>query len=140
MAVPLPPDAGLHGRLPASFTAPGSASFSDFLGQVAPDLLPGRRDLPPGVVEAPHGTTIVAVVHTSGVLMAGDRRATMGNVIAQRDIEKVFPADDFSVVGIAGTPAWPSRWCGCSRSSSSTTRRWRGTCCPSTARRTACRP
>jgi proteasome beta subunit len=103
MAVPLPPDAGLHGRLPASFTAPGSASFSDFLGQVAPDLLPGRRDLPPGVVEAPHGTTIVAVVHTSGVLMAGDRRATMGNVIAQRDIEKVFPADDFSVVGIAGT-------------------------------------
>ena len=35
--------------------------------------------------------------------MAGDRRATMGNVIAQRDIEKVFPADDFSVVGIAGT-------------------------------------
>ncbi len=35
--------------------------------------------------------------------MAGDRRATMGNVIAQRDIEKVFPADEFSAVGIAGT-------------------------------------
>jgi proteasome beta subunit len=35
--------------------------------------------------------------------MAGDRRATMGNVIAQRDIEKVFPADEYSVVGIAGT-------------------------------------
>ena len=51
----------------------------------------------------PHGTTIVAVVHTGGVVMAGDRRATMGNVIAQRDIEKVFPADDYSVVGIAGT-------------------------------------
>ena len=34
--------------------------------------------------------------------MAGDRRATMGNVIAQRDIEKVFPADEFSIVGIAG--------------------------------------
>ncbi len=68
MAVPLPPDAGLHGRLPASFHAAGSASFSDFLGQVAPELLPSRRELPPGVVEAPHGTTIVAVVHTSGVL------------------------------------------------------------------------
>jgi proteasome beta subunit len=54
-------------------------------------------------VEAPHGTTIVAVTHANGVVMAGDRRATMGNVIAQRDIEKVFPADDFSVVGIAGT-------------------------------------
>ena len=35
--------------------------------------------------------------------MAGDRRATMGNIIAQRDIEKVFPADEYSVVGIAGT-------------------------------------
>jgi proteasome beta subunit len=35
--------------------------------------------------------------------MAGDRRATMGNLIAQRDIEKVFPADEFSAVGIAGT-------------------------------------
>jgi proteasome beta subunit len=50
-------------------------------------------------VEAPHGTTIVAVTHASGVVMAGDRRATMGNIIAQRDIEKVFPADDYSVVG-----------------------------------------
>jgi proteasome beta subunit len=36
-------------------------------------------------------------------VMAGDRRATMGNVIAQRDIEKVFPADEYSCVGIAGT-------------------------------------
>src|SRR6478609_9721074 len=35
--------------------------------------------------------------------MAGDRRATMGNIIAQRDIQKVFPADEFSAVGIAGT-------------------------------------
>ena len=54
-------------------------------------------------MEAPHGTTIVAVVHAGGVVMAGDRRATMGNIIAQRDIEKVFQADDYSVVGIAGT-------------------------------------
>ena len=36
-------------------------------------------------------------------MLAGDRRATMGNVIAQRDIEKVFPADEYSAVGIAGT-------------------------------------
>ncbi len=35
--------------------------------------------------------------------MAGDRRATMGNLIAQRDIEKVFPADEYSAVGMAGT-------------------------------------
>ncbi len=35
--------------------------------------------------------------------MAGDRRATMGNLIAQRDIEKVYAADAYSLVGIAGT-------------------------------------
>jgi hypothetical protein len=34
--------------------------------------------------------------------MAGDRRSTAGNMIAQRDIEKVFRSDDFSCVGIAG--------------------------------------
>ena len=93
---------GGAGRLPAHFTAP-AGSFTEFLGAAAPDLLPSRLTLPPGTVDAPHGTTIVAVVHASGVVMAGDRRATMGNVIAQRDIEKVFPADEFSVVGIAGT-------------------------------------
>jgi proteasome beta subunit len=51
----------------------------------------------------PHGTTIVAATFNGGVIMAGDRRATMGNLIAQRDIEKVFGADDYSLVGIAGT-------------------------------------
>ena len=95
---------GLHGRLPAHFTTPGTSSFVDFLAVANPDLLPSRRrDLPAGRIEAPHGTTIVAVTHAKGVVMAGDRRATMGNVIAQRDIEKVFPADEYSCVGIAGT-------------------------------------
>ena len=77
----------------------------DFLAEHSPELLPGRRSLPPvqGAVEIPHGTTIVAVTFPGGVVLAGDRRATMGNVIAQRDIEKVFPADEFSAVGIAGT-------------------------------------
>ena len=105
MAVPIPPsaDPAQSGRLPAHFHAAGSASFSDFLATAAPELLPSRRAVPTGVLDTPHGTTIVAVVHTSGVVMAGDRRATMGNIIAQRDIEKVFPADEFSVVGIAGT-------------------------------------
>ncbi|HWG94234.1 MAG TPA: proteasome subunit beta [Mycobacteriales bacterium] len=96
---------GRYGRLPAAFTAPGSSSFAEFLGVAAPELLPARLTLPTGAgaVEAPHGTTIVAVTHASGVVMAGDRRATMGNIIAQRDIEKVFQADEYSVVGIAGT-------------------------------------
>ena len=95
---------GFHGQLPAHYTQPGNSSFVDFVGLAAPQLLPSRLKLPEGLsVEAPHGTTIVAVVHAGGVVMAGDRRATMGNLIAQRDIEKVFPADEYSCVGIAGT-------------------------------------
>jgi proteasome beta subunit len=92
-------------RLPASFMSPGTSSFADFLSAEAPELLPSRRAVPTGNAGdlAPHGTTIVAATFTGGVVMAGDRRATMGNIIAQRDIEKVFPADEFSVVGIAGT-------------------------------------
>jgi proteasome beta subunit len=91
------------GGLPAAFMTAGSSSFSDFLGTYAPQMLPGSRSLPPGQVDAPHGTTIVSATFAGGVIMAGDRRATMGNVIAQRDIEKVFPADEYSCVGIAGT-------------------------------------
>jgi proteasome beta subunit len=92
------------GRLPAAFTTPGSSSFVDFLAGHAPELLPGRRPLPAGEVPvAPHATTIVALTFDGGVVMAGDRRATMGSQIASRDIEKVFPADDHSAVGIAGT-------------------------------------
>ncbi|MPZ94325.1 MAG: proteasome subunit beta [Propionibacteriales bacterium] len=90
-------------RLPASFLTPGSSSFADFLAQQSPELLPGRRTPPSGQVDVPHGTTIVAATFPDGVIMAGDRRATMGNVIAQRDIEKVYPADEFSAVGFAGT-------------------------------------
>jgi proteasome beta subunit len=92
-------------RLPAAYLMPGSSSFSDFLAVQAPDLLPSRRTVPSGNAGdlAPHGTTIVAATFPGGVVMAGDRRATMGNIIAQRDIEKVFPADEYSVVGIAGT-------------------------------------
>ncbi|MGN6577764.1 MAG: proteasome subunit beta [Nocardioides sp.] len=92
-------------RLPPAFLTPGTSSFADFLADQAPDLLPSRRSLPEtGAGDlAPHGTTIVAATFSGGVVMAGDRRATMGNIIAQRDIEKVFPADEYSAVGIAGS-------------------------------------
>ncbi|SDY97392.1 proteasome endopeptidase complex, beta component Threonine peptidase. MEROPS family T01B [Micromonospora pattaloongensis] len=87
------------------FTNAGTSSFTQFLSKVAPELLPGRRPLPPGLAAdiAPHATTIVAIVSEAGVVMAGDRRATMGNLIASRDIEKVHPADAYSLIGIAGT-------------------------------------
>jgi proteasome beta subunit len=92
-------------RLPDAFLTPGTSSFAEFVGSVAPDLLPSRRVLPAGdgAALAPHATTIVAATYEGGVVMAGDRRATMGNIIAQRDIEKVFPTDEYSCVGIAGT-------------------------------------
>ena len=97
-------DWSTRGGLPQAFLTPGISSFSEFLKGYAPEYLPGGRTLPAGTtVEAPHGTTIVALAFPGGVLMAGDRRATMGNIIAQRDIEKVFPADEFSAVGIAGS-------------------------------------
>nr|WP_322759862.1 proteasome subunit beta [Frankia sp. Cr2] len=96
--------AGVAGRLPSVFMTPGTSSFTEFLATAAPDLLPGARErLPVAVTEVAHGTTIVAVAFPGGVIMAGDRRATMGNVIAQRDVEKVFHADEYSCVGYAGT-------------------------------------
>ncbi|MFH6687973.1 proteasome subunit beta [Cellulosimicrobium funkei] len=100
------------GRLPDAFTTPGSSSFLEFLSGHAPDLLPSHRaagHAATGTVpEAPHATTIVALTFGAegvgaGVVMAGDRRATMGSMIANREIEKVFPADEYSAVGIAGT-------------------------------------
>lgn len=49
-----------------------------------------------------HGTTIVALRYADGVVMAGDRRATAGNIIAQRDVEKVHAADRWSGIAISG--------------------------------------
>ena len=92
------------GRLPRSFLTPGTSSFLDFLAVHDPSLLPPGRPLPAGEVPAtPHATTIVALTFDGGVVMAGDRRATAGSMIASRHIEKVFPADEYSAVGIAGT-------------------------------------
>src|SRR5262245_3892800 len=67
------------GRLPALFSTTGTSSFSDFLTAAAPELLPGRRPLPPAMIgdAVPHATTIVALSCANGVVMAGDRRATM---------------------------------------------------------------
>jgi proteasome beta subunit len=49
-----------------------------------------------------HATTVVALRFRDGVVMAGDRRATEGYSIAHRGMDKVFPADRFSAVAIAG--------------------------------------
>jgi proteasome beta subunit len=68
---------------------------SESTSRISGGALPTR----PGI---PHGTTIVALRFAGGVVVAGDRRATEGHSIAHRGIEKVFPADRFSAVAIAG--------------------------------------
>ncbi|HVM10899.1 MAG TPA: proteasome subunit beta [Actinomycetota bacterium] len=70
----------------------------DFDRQPDPVRMPGDAP-PPG---APHGTTVVALRFRDGVVMAGDRRAVEGYTIADNEMQKVFPADDHSAVGIAG--------------------------------------
>ena len=99
-------------RFTAACMATGTSSFADFLAASAPHLLPGASGGPQAAARGagpdvqhgmlPHGTTIVAADFDGGVIMAGDRRSTAGNMIAQRDIEKVFRSDDYSCVGIAG--------------------------------------
>lgn len=76
-------------------------SFVDVLARTGGG--PRWADLPPGSVpDHTHGTTIVAIRFADGVVMAGDRRATSGNLIAHRSMEKVFAADRHSGVAIAG--------------------------------------
>ena len=59
---------------------------------------PGRRRRAgaPHALAITHGTTVVAIRYADGVVMAGDRRATAGNLISHRTMEKVFPADRYS--------------------------------------------
>ncbi|MGH2748658.1 MAG: proteasome subunit beta [Actinomycetota bacterium] len=84
-------------RMPVN--GPGS-SFSELLRARAPGLGP-RADVTQHV-QAPEGTTVLALRFIDGVIVAGDRRATEGFQIAHRSIEKVFPADEHSAVAIAG--------------------------------------
>jgi proteasome beta subunit len=98
------------GWQPAVFLTPRVASFSDFLASYSPELLPGvrGRSLPPGagdsevIRDLPHATTIVAAACDRGVVVAGDRRATAGNMISKRDVEKVFRSDEYSAIAMAG--------------------------------------
>jgi proteasome beta subunit len=94
-----------HSPLPGTAFG-GLSSFSDFLRREAPELLPaGTGTAGPGPATLPHGTTIVALKHPGGVVIAGDRRSTQGNMIAGRDVQKVYITDDYTATGIAGTAA-----------------------------------
>src|SRR5918993_5907995 len=74
-------------------------SFAELLKRIRPtDALPeGAHTLP-----ITHGTTVLGVRYADGVVMAGDRRATSGNWISHKQMEKGFPADRYSGGAIAG--------------------------------------
>lgn len=86
-------------RLPGASLDP--TSFSDVLKKAQPDALPPkqREGVP---AQFPHGTTILALQYEGGVVIAGDRRAVEGFTIAHRSIQKIFPTDRSSAIGIAG--------------------------------------
>jgi proteasome beta subunit len=81
------------------------SSFSELLRRQAPELLPVNKHGTVPTDAVPHGTTIVALKYPGGVVMAGDRRSTQGNMIAGRDVQKVYITDDYTATGIAGTAA-----------------------------------
>jgi proteasome beta subunit len=86
------------------------SSFSELLRHQAPQLLPagvtGQEPVRvPAGPDLPHGTTIVALKFPGGAVIAGDRRSTQGNMIAGRDVQKVYITDDYTATGIAGTAA-----------------------------------
>jgi proteasome beta subunit len=84
----------------AAFSPDPNPSFADLVRRVDPGMLPRTEAGTP--ITLPHGTTILALRFQDGIVMAGDRRATEGMSIADRRMEKVFPADDYSAVAIAG--------------------------------------
>jgi proteasome beta subunit len=88
-------------ELPLAGTPFGaSPSFMELVRREHPEAIPGARTEPPFPV--PHGTTVLGLKFADGIVMAGDRRATAGNLIADAKIRKVFAADDYSAIAIAG--------------------------------------
>lgn len=86
----------------ASFGA--NPSFVDLLRDARPDALAHLQQTvtAEAVAGVAHGTTVLGLIYADGVLVAGDRRATAGYTIADDTMRKVFAADDYSAIAIAG--------------------------------------
>jgi proteasome beta subunit len=87
-------------QLPLGIPFGSSPSFTELVARERPEAFPAALTDAPFPV--PHGTTILGLKFDGGMLMAGDRRATAGNLIADAKIRKVFAADDYSAIAIAG--------------------------------------
>jgi proteasome beta subunit len=87
---------------PFPFSSQGFGADPSFMNLLGNQGVPPPTGSPQPALPIPHGTTVLALKFEGGVVMAGDRRATEGFTIADEKIEKVFPADDYSAVAIAG--------------------------------------
>ncbi len=101
-------DLGIGPFLPNTFPQvfdPHGSSFFEVLRRAAPEAVPQllQGELPEELkAELVHGTTVLSLTYAGGVVMAGDRRASAGNLISKGDMRKVFPADTHSAVAISG--------------------------------------
>ncbi|MFQ5779289.1 MAG: proteasome subunit alpha, partial [Nitrospiria bacterium] len=73
--------------------------------RLGPASLPAGVDLRGGKIPITEGTTIFSLKYRSGVLIAGDRRATAGTTVMHDRTDKVLEIDRHSVLAIAGVPA-----------------------------------
>jgi proteasome beta subunit len=90
-------------QLPSAGTPFGSSpSFVELVRRERPEAFPRSLNEPNASVTVPHGTTVLGLKFVDGMVMAGDKRATAGNLIADSKVRKVFPADEYSAIAIAG--------------------------------------
>ena len=92
-------------RFPPPVSGPSfgaNPSFADLLRASRPEIVGGPRTTDSTDMPVPHGTTVLGLKYADGVIMAGDRRATSGYTVADAKMRKVFAADDYSAIAIAG--------------------------------------
>ena len=95
----------MTGRIQPPVSGPSfgaNPSFSDLLRATQPEITGSQRTIGSTDIPVPHGTTVLGLKYADGVIMAGDRRATSGYTVADAKMRKVFAADDYSAIAIAG--------------------------------------
>ena len=95
----------MTGRIQPPVSGPSfgaNPSFADLLRESRPEIVGSQRTTASTDMPVPHGTTVLGLKYADGVIMAGDRRATSGYTVADAKMRKVFAADDYSAIAIAG--------------------------------------
>jgi proteasome beta subunit len=93
---------------PVDLRATSPGDFSQLLRMSGASGLPAES-MPPKVnasaLTEMQATTVLSFHYKDGVLIAGDRRATMGNIIMYDRADKVIELDQETIIAIAGSPA-----------------------------------